>query len=114
MSAPTNQPIDKQRGILAILARPFWMFLGNFMLMICAANIIMGESNSTRTSDTIFWFAVFAMIIVRFLDIKFLDGLTATGKPATLAHWRKYAIMLIICSGIIWAAAHAAVSLFKS
>jgi len=114
MSAPTNQPIDKQRGILAILARPFWMLLGNFMLMICAANIIMGESNSTRTSDIIFWFAVSAMIIVRFLDIKFLDGLTATGKPATLAHWQKYAIMLIMCSGIIWAAAHAAVSLFKS
>jgi hypothetical protein len=114
MSAPTNQPIDKQSGILAILARPFWMFLGNFILMICAANILMGESGSTRTSDIIFWFAVAAMIIVRFLDIKFLNGLTATDKPATLAHWRKYAIMLIVCSGIIWAAAHAAVSLFKS
>ncbi|MCJ7777391.1 MAG: hypothetical protein MUP16_03665 [Sedimentisphaerales bacterium] len=114
MSAPTNQPIDKQSGILAILARPFWMFLGNFALLICAANILMGESSSTRTSDIIFWGAVAAMIIVRFLDIKFLNGLTATGEPATLAQWRKYAIMLIICSGIIWAAAHAAVYLFKS
>jgi hypothetical protein len=110
MSAPTNRPIDKQGGILAILARPFWMFFGNFALMICAANIIMGKSSSTRISDIIFWCAVVAMIIVRFLDIKFLDGQTTTGEPASLAHWRKYAIILVICSGVIWAAAH----LFKS
>jgi hypothetical protein len=114
MSAPTNQPIDKQSGILAILARPFWMFLGNFALMICAANILMGESSSTRTSDIIFWCAVAAMIIVRFLDIKFLDGQTAAGEPASIKHWRRYAIVLAVISAAIWAAAHAAVYLFKS
>jgi len=114
MSAPTNQPIDKQSGILAILARPFWMFLGNFAIMICAANILMGESGSTKASDIIFWGAVAAMIIVRFLDIKFLDGQTSTGGPATLAHWRKYAIVLIIISAILWSAVHAVVYLSKS
>ena len=114
MSAPTNQPIDKQRGILAILARTFWMFLCNFALMVCAANIFMGESKSTRTSDIIFWCVVPAMIIVRFLDIKFLDGQTATGEPATLAHWRRYAVLLIVISAIIWSAAHAVVYLSKS
>jgi hypothetical protein len=114
MPSQTNPPVDKQRTIPAVAARLFWMAIGNFTLMICAAHIIMGESVSTRTSDIIFWCVVAAMIIVRFLDIKFLDGLTVTDKPATLAHWRKYAFILIICSGIIWAAAHAAVSLFKS
>jgi hypothetical protein len=113
MSAPTNQPIDKQSGILAIFARPFWMFLGNFALMICAANIFMGESSSTRTSDIVFWCVVPAMIIVRFLDIKFLDGQTSTGEPATLSHWFKYAILLIIISAIIWAVAHIVANLSK-
>jgi hypothetical protein len=114
MSAPTNQPIDKQSGILAILARIFWMFIGNFTLMICAANIIMGESNSTRTSDIIFWCVVLAMITVRFLDIKFLDGQTSTGEPASIKNWRKYAILLAIIAAVIWSAAHMAVYLFKS
>jgi hypothetical protein len=114
MSAPTNQPIDKQSGILAILARPFWMFFGNFVLMICAANILMGESSSNRTSDIIFWCAVAAMIIVRLLDIKFLNGQTATGEPASVKHWRRYAIMLVLISAVIWAAAHATAHLFKS
>jgi hypothetical protein len=110
MSAPANQTTDKQRGVLAILARLFWMFFGNFVLMVCAANIFMGESSSTRTSDIIFWCVVPAMIIVRFLDIKFLDGQTTTGEPATLSHWRKYAIVLAVISAVIWAVAH----LFKS
>jgi hypothetical protein len=110
MSAPTNQPIDKQSGILAILARLFWMIFGNFVLMICAAHIFMGESSSTRTSDLIFWCAVAAMIIVRFLDIKFLNGQTTTGGPASIKHWHRYAIVLVVISAVIWAAAH----LFKS
>jgi hypothetical protein len=113
MSAPTNQTTDKQRGALAILARIFWMALGNFALMICAANILMSESSSTRISDVIFWSAAIAMIIVRFLDIKFFNGQTATGEPATLAHWRKYSILLAVVSTVIWAAAHAAAGLFK-
>jgi hypothetical protein len=114
MSAPINQPVNKQGGILALLARPFWMFLGNFVLMICAVNTFIGESKSTRTSDIIFWSAVAAMIIVRFLDIKFLDGLTADGKPASLRHWRRYAIILALSSALVWAAAHIASTLSKS
>ena len=114
MPAPTNQTTDKQRGALAILARIFWMFLGNFALMVCAANIFMGESSSTRISDIIFWCVVPAMIIVRFLDIKFLDGQTTTGEPATLSHWRQYAVLLIIISAVIWLAAHAVAGMFKS
>ena len=78
--------------------------------MICAANIFMGEGRSTRISDIIFWCVVPAMIIVRFLDIKFLDGQTATGEPARFKHWRRYAIVLVVISAVIWSAAH----LFKS
>jgi len=102
MSAPTNHSFDKQSGILALLVRPFWMFWGNFVLLISAGNIIMGESSSTRTSDIIFWGAVAAMIIVRFLDIKFLDGQTAAQKPASIKHWRRYAIVLAVISAAIW------------
>jgi hypothetical protein len=50
------------------------------------------------------------MIIVRFLDIKFLDGQTAAGQPASIKHWLRYAIALVVISAVIWATAH----LFKS
>jgi hypothetical protein len=55
-----------------------------------------------------------AMIIVRFLDIKFLNGQTTTGERAYIKHWRRYAIMLVLISAVIWAAAHATAHLFKS
>jgi hypothetical protein len=106
MSAPINQPIDKQSGIWALLLRPFWMFLGNFVLLISAANIFAGESKTSYVSDLIFWTGVISLVIVRFIDIKFLDGQTATGQPASIKHWLRYAIVLVIISAVIWAAAH--------
>jgi hypothetical protein len=114
MSAPTNHPIDKQSGILALLARPFWMFFGNLILLISATNILVGEGEISYVPDLFFWSGVIAMVLVRFLDIRFLDGLTATGKPASLKHWRRYTFFLALVSAAIWSAAHAAVYLFKS
>jgi hypothetical protein len=114
MSAPTNQPVDKQSGILALLIRPFWMFFGNFILLISAANILMGEGKTSYVSDLIFWTGVIALVTVRFLDIKFLDGQTATGTPATLKHWLRYTIGLVVFSAVIWAAVRIAAGLFKS
>ncbi len=113
MSAPTNHPVDSQTGLLTILVRFLWMFLGTFTLMICAAAIFMGESTSTKVPDTIFWCVVPSMIIVRFLDIKFLNGQTVTGQPAAFSHWRRYAVLLIIIAAIIWAAAHSVAYLSK-
>lgn len=114
MSAPTNHPIDKQSGILAILARPFWMFFGNFILLISATTIFAGEGETSYVSDLFFWSGVIAMVFVRFLDIRFLDGLTATGEPASLRHWRRYTFFLALVSAAIWSAAHIVAYLFKS
>jgi hypothetical protein len=109
-----TETIDKQSGILALIARPFWIFFGNFILLISAANIFAGENKTSYVSDFIFWGGVVALIIVRFLDIKFLNGQTAAGKPATIKHWRNYAILLLVISAVIWSAARFASYLFKS
>ena len=114
MSAPSNHHFDRQSEIWAILARPFWMFFGNFILLISAANICVGKNKQSHVSDIVFWGAVMALIVVRFLDIKFLKGQTAMGAPATIKHWRNYAILLIVIAVVIWSAAHFASYLFKS
>lgn len=106
--------IDKQRGMLALIARPFWMFFGNFILLISAVNILAGDNKTSYVSDLVFWAGVTALIIVRFLDVKFLDGQTATGQPASIKHWRRYAILLAVISMVIWSGAHLAAYLFKS
>ncbi len=109
-----TETIDKQSGILALIARPFWIFFGNFILLISAANIFAGENKTFYVSDFVFWGGVVALIVVRFLDIKFLNGQTATGKPATIKHWRNYAIILTLVSAAIWAAVRTSAYFFKA
>jgi uncharacterized membrane protein len=113
-SITPDQTNDKQAGLCAILARPFWMFFGNFVLLISAAYIFMGENKQSHISDIFFWGSFIALIVVRFLDIKFLNGQTAEGKPATIKHWRNYTILLGTISVVIWSAAHLAAYLLKS
>lgn len=113
-SSGQPESISKQTGLYALFARPFWMFFGNFILLISAAHIFAGENKTSYVSDFVFWGGTIALIVVRFLDIKFLDGQTAVGKPATIKHWRNYAILLLVFSAVIWSAAHFASYLSKS
>jgi len=114
MSNHSQAPVDKQRGVSALAIRPFWMIFGNFVLMICAAGILTGENKQTAVPDVIFWCTAVAMIFARYIDIKYLDGLTATGEPANMRNWLKYAIILFALSAVIWAAVHGSNYFFKS
>lgn len=48
--------------------------------------------------DFAYWINVVIMIGIRLLDIKIFAGETEDFEPATMAHWRKYAIKLILFS----------------
>ena len=98
---------DKQTSGSAVAARFFWMFLGNMILMFSALFIAERKSNSFGTVDIVFWATFVILLAVRYLDIKFLGGFTVTDKPASLAHWRRYSILLSIFSVAVWALAHA-------
>lgn len=98
---------DKQASGSAVAARFFWMFLGNMILVFSALFIAERKSSSFGTVDIVFWVAFVVLLAVRYLDIKFLGGLTVTDKPATMAHWGRYSILLSIFSVAIWALAHA-------
>jgi hypothetical protein len=44
-----------------------------------------------------------AIILVRFIDIKHLKGETLDNRPATLRDWRRYALMILIAAGLLYA-----------
>ena len=49
------------------------------------------------------------MLGVRYLDIRKFGGRTADGAaPATMAHWRRYALLLIGVCLLLWTLAHVA------
>jgi hypothetical protein len=107
MSIPNDQTTDKHHSGPGVIARLFWMFFGNAILFISIIFIFEHEDGMFHTADAVFWITVVALVFVRYLDIKFCGGLTATGLPASMSHWIKYTILLLICSTAVWALAHA-------
>jgi hypothetical protein len=95
---PTNA------GCLAGLVRFIWLIAGNGAL--CLLIIFIFEEKAASGLDVAFWTIVASLIAVRYIDITRLNGLTSDGEPATLQHWRRYALVLLAIAGTGWALAH--------
>lgn len=106
MSTHNDPTSDKQGSIPDLLGRLFGMFFGNVVLLFSIIYIVEHKIRLFHTADIIFWITVAALIIVRYLDINFLNGLTATGLPASKAHWTKYVTLLLVCSTVVWVLSH--------
>jgi hypothetical protein len=114
MSNLTPQTTDRQGTAAGVLARLWWMLFGNAVLALSAVFIFHNTAGFFHTADAVFWCAVASLVLVRYLDVRFLDGLTATGARASTRHWVKYTVLLVVCSAVVWAFAHTANSLFMN
>jgi hypothetical protein len=106
MNQKDQQITEKHDSIFGLLLRFFWMLLGNVILIISVIFIFQGKDWKLHTADAFFWGTAVALVLARYLDIKFYNGLTAAGEPASIANWRKYAITLLISSAAIWILTH--------
>ncbi|MDD5676390.1 MAG: hypothetical protein PHW60_00180 [Kiritimatiellae bacterium] len=88
------------------LVRLFWMGIGNIVLLVCAIYIVHTPARFLSFADLGYWLSVLAMIAVRYVDIHRYGGATATGEPATTAHWRRYAIRLTAGALVAWIGIH--------
>jgi hypothetical protein len=86
--------------------RLFWMTFGNVLLLACAYGITMHQTSLLSIADVLYWAMVGSLLAARYVDIRYLQGTTADGDPATLAHWRRYAAIVGVVSAILWLGAH--------
>jgi len=112
MPARDDQITDRQSTPSGVLARLWWMLLGNMLLVLSLLFILRHEGGFFHPADWVFWIGVASLVFVRFLDVKFLDGQTATGKHASMADWIRYVVLLLACSAVLWGIAHGANYLF--
>jgi len=96
------------------LVRLWWMLLGNAVLALSAVFIAHNTGGFFHAADAVFWCTVASLALTRYVDIRFLDGLTAAGAPASTRLWVKYSAVLVVLSAIVWALAHAANYVFVS
>lgn len=87
------------------LVRLFWMGVGNFVLVLAAIGIFQNASGFTLTAmDLLLWGTALSLLVVRYVDIRYLAGETSDNRPATMADWRRYAaavlgVSLVLCVG---------------
>lgn len=106
MSKTDNRPTQQYQSIFSVFAKAYWTLLGNAILFFTAVFIVQHKGSMFHTADIVFWVNIAALIFTRYLDIKFWSGLTATGEPATMRHWQKYAAILLIAAAVAWTALH--------
>ncbi|MBZ5499368.1 MAG: hypothetical protein LAP85_23465 [Acidobacteriia bacterium] len=93
-------------GCMPLFLRLTWMALGNAALFLCAA--LVAKGTAPVVMDIIFFAVTIVLIVVRYIDITRFKGQTSEGKPATLAHWRRYALLTAVISTGIWVLARIA------
>jgi hypothetical protein len=107
MSGHDSQTVDRQGTAAGVLARLFWLLVGNAILAISLVFILHNRSGFFHAADGVFWITAMALVLVRYLDIRYFHGQTATGAPASIRHWVRYAVGLAVCAAAGWVLAHA-------
>jgi hypothetical protein len=112
-SEPTDTPLHNQESGLGTFARIFWILIGNAVLLFMALAIFQRHAPffSFAAIDLAYWITVLLLVVIRYCDIKYLGGLTTKDEPATIVHWRKYVMFLLLIAAGLWLLVHAA-SLF--
>lgn len=90
---------ESSSGCLSIVVRLTWIF-GVSLLVFGAIFIIQGKAPGL--ADIIYWLIALGLILARYIDIRYLKGETSDNKPATLEHWRRYSVILLIAAGLLF------------
>lgn len=94
-------------GGIGCLTRILWMIVGNMVLLFSVSFIVRGHYASFSGADMVFWITVGLLVLLRYADIARFHGTTAQGhQPATMAHWRRYAVWLVAMAALLWFLAH--------
>jgi hypothetical protein len=95
------------------LLRLYWMILGNALLALALISIFRNTEGFLSVADIVFVCAVAALLAARWVDIVKLNGLTASGDPATPGHLKRYIVVLVVASAVLWGLAHGASQMLR-
>ncbi|HVP11977.1 MAG TPA: hypothetical protein VMV94_12420 [Phycisphaerae bacterium] len=105
MPRPPNTESDShvpQQGGLGYLARFMWMLIGPGVAAISLLLLFQNRQGGFSSADAVLWCAVAACIGLRYIDVSRLNGLKASGEPASIVDWRRYAVIFVIVALVLW------------
>ena len=98
-----DEPITKQSSGSAFLIRLHWIFGGNVILFFLVIFIIDKHLKFPSWHDLAYWVTVITLLAARYIDIHYMQGETAEGKPASMSDFRTYTLITLIASSLAWA-----------
>jgi len=111
MGKPHTEEPPQHDTAIGCLVRVFWI-IGALPLIILAVEIGYKRQARLTIIDLLFWLLAIAMVAVRYADIRWFDGKTTDGKPATMATWRRYGLLIGAVALGLWGAAQGIAFLF--
>ncbi len=102
-TGPVTSP-KKPQGCFTVFVLLGWVLFGNFALIMIGLKI--ADSGTFSYRDALYWAITGAMVILRYVDIAYLNGKTTNGEPATMQHWRRYSLSLVVIAGAAWGLIH--------
>jgi hypothetical protein len=100
----SQTPQHKSMGGIEVLVRFVWLAFGPALLFVLTFKI--GQSARVSALDALFWAVVVVMVLLRYIDIARLGGMTSNCEPATPGDWRRYAVGVLVVAAALWALAH--------
>lgn len=100
-----TSPQPEYQSQAGCLPRLFWMGFGNIALVMAALSVY--KSAGWSLADLAFWLVIGTLIGARYIDIVRYAGTTAHGEPATMAHFKRYVLMLLAAGAAVWTVARA-------
>lgn len=100
-------PESPPTSMAALGIRMLWMFVGNFGMLLLLLHIARNKETTFSPYDVIYIVLIPVVVFARYLDVTRYHGMTTYGEPATLAHWRRYAVVVVAVAIVGWLAAHA-------
>ena len=83
--------------------RLYWMILGHSIVVLIGVALYTHQLHADMLMNAPLGAAMFACIIARLIDIKWYNGTTGDGQPATMKHFTHYTMFILGYSVPIWA-----------
>ncbi len=93
---------NRHDSFAGFFIRLYWMAFGHFITVLLIIRIAIKNPKSIMLLNILYLLNTVCLVISRYIDIRYLNGLTAENEPATIKDWKEYSVKLIIFSLILW------------
>lgn len=101
-----EEPETPSQPPAGCLFRAIWVLFGNLAIGVIGLKIVIDRAPLFSLWDLLFWLAVAAVIVTRYVDIRWFQGMTTRSEPATMSHWRRHTLYLLGICAAGWGIAH--------